>query len=376
MQKLFELRKKLHENPETAYEEFKTSEILETFINEIISGINTFTIYKPFKTSLIVVYNGAEKEAYTILRADMDALSISESSLNPVFSLNEGKMHACGHDIHMTSLTGAIKYVAETRPEKNVIFVFQPGEEGAGGAEGLINTGFFDKYNIKRAFALHVTDDYPIGTIASKENVIFAMPREINITFSGKASHAAFPQNGNDALTSAANFLSSIHGILSKSVNQMEAFLFHIGKIEGGEARNVVASSVKLYGTMRALSEEMMNRCEKIVVKAAENIAEISGCRAKYESLGEYLPLINSSDAVEMIKKSAQSQMIDYQEAEIKLVGEDFCYFTKKFGGAIFWLGSRENNKIPVSLHSADFFPSEKVIPYAVNIYSFLIENF
>ncbi len=359
---LYSLRNLLHQNPETAFNEEKTQRILLDFIEQKTAGRNNFNIIKPFSTSILVEYRGTKPEKpFLLFRADMDALSIKEPETNPVKSANNC-MHACGHDIHMSVLAGLIEWASTELPEINILFVFQPGEEGAGGAKKMFEHNIFDSYKIAAAFALHVTDDYNLGEIASNSHVLFAIPREVNILFKGSSSHAAFPQKGNDAIAMAAHFLTTINHITAKRLDPMNQFLVHIGKIEGGDARNIMADKCSLFGTLRALTKETMNQGAELVEKCAKESASLFGGEAEVETLGEFLPVINSEKLYLMAKKEAEKEKIIGKESPTRLVGEDFGFFCEKYDSLMFWLGSKTEGKQPFPLHSPYYFPDYKTI--------------
>lgn len=365
IKELYGLREKLHENPETAFNETVTQKILFSFIEEKVKGLNNVKLNIGFMTSIIVEYSGGKKgEPYILFRADMDALA-----------MNTGNMHACGHDIHMTVLAGLLAYTAETKPEKNILFVFQPGEEGAGGAKKMIEAGLFDGYKIKAAIALHVTDDYSLGEIASKTGVLFAIPREFDVIFTGVAGHAAFPEKGRDTIAAAALFMTNVYQAIAKKTDPMEPFLFHVGKIEGGSARNITADNCRLQGTMRALDIGVMEKGAKAVSDAAHFAASQFGACCEMITLGEFLPVINDPELCKKLQMVAAQAGLEYIEADTKLVGEDFGFFCERYPGLMFWLGTRNEGQPAVSLHSPDYYPDDTVISNGLDIMKRLLEE-
>jgi len=366
--KLFELRDQLHESPELSFEEFKTSEIIESFLNDHIKGIEAFKVIKPYKTSIVVEYKNADNKPFKLFRADMDALPVLESSDNPVISKNEGVMHACGHDIHMTVLCGLIARTALNMPKENVLFVFQPGEEGAGGAKKMIAEGVFDNYNICCAHALHVTDDHFLGEVASNDNILFAIPKEVNVEFYGSSAHAAFPEKGCDALAAAASFLTDLEYQIRRKINPTSIFLAHFGKITSGTARNIVSDKSIVEGTLRAFDPEVMEKGMEVVGTVATLAAQKFGCSAKVKTLGEYVEVRNTPELYKKLKNICEDTEIKCVCKNGELVGEDFGYFTKKFSGIMFWIGSCEEGKAPETLHSKTFFPSSKALVTGLEI--------
>jgi N-acetyldiaminopimelate deacetylase len=370
-EKLRVLRKELHESPELSFQEIKTASIVKNFISITVGGNDRFILHEPFATSVVLEYRGNSPDSpYIIFRADMDALPVTEDPANTYVSENEGIMHACGHDIHMTALCGLIAVVFEQKPEKNILFVFQPGEEGAGGAKKMMETGFFDRFNVKSAFALHVTDSLKLGEAGSNGDVLFAIPKEIDIVFRGTSGHAAYPEKGNDAIAAAASFIANIEHHIRKSVNPVHTFLAHFGRISGGQARNIIADEVKIEGTLRALDRDIMTLGTEVVRNAALDTAQSFGCNAEVNVLGEYLEVRNSPQLFETLKEICARNEMGCVEKKAELVGEDFCYFTDRYPGLLFWIGTRLPSSQERQLHSASFFPDDKVLPIAVKILS------
>jgi len=368
-ERLKDLRKILHENPELSFSEHKTASIIKDFVSEVVGKSKLFILHEPFETSVVVEYKGGDPDdPHVIFRADMDALPVKENSLNHYVSGNEGIMHACGHDIHMTVLCGLVAKVAEDTPSKNILFVFQPGEEGAGGAKKMMESGFFDKYNVKSAFALHVTDDLEFGEVGSNGDVLFAIPKEIDVVFKGNSGHAAYPEKGNDALAAASSFLANVEHKIRKVINPTEIFLMHFGKISGGTARNIIADEVKIEGTLRSFDRNIMSLASEEIKNTAENTAKNFGCRSEVTVLGEYLEVRNDPDLFNMLKKVCDDIDIKCIEKKAGLVGEDFCYFTDRYSGLLFWIGTRMPGQEEKQLHSETFFPLDEVVPEGVKI--------
>ncbi|HOW52928.1 MAG TPA: amidohydrolase [bacterium] len=368
------LRKELHECPEIAFQEVGTRAIIEWFVTAATAGDTRFRLIRALETALVVEYRGGALDApFTLFRADMDALPLTEDPTHPVVSKRAGFMHACGHDVHMTTLAGFVALTARKKPARNILFVFQPGEEGAGGAKRMIEAGLFDGHRIVACYALHVTDDHPLGEVATKAGVLFAMPREIDVTFTGTAGHAAFPHNASDALFAAAHFVRNVHGLLAKRLDPMRPFLFHIGKITGGTARNIVADHCLLHGTMRALDTDSMARGAAIVEEAAREAAALTGGGYRIETLGEFLPVICDATLVERLRKACAATGTRFAESETKLVGEDFGFFCAKWPSLLFWLGTRRDGEPSRALHAAEFYPPDEAAAAGISLFDALL---
>lgn len=356
---LYEIRKQLHKIPETAYQEHKTQAlILSLFQDNKKLKIHTF------KTTGILFEYTVNSGGYLLYRADMDALPIEEKTNCEFSSEHDGVMHACGHDIHMTILIGFMNWVLQEDIQQNLLFLFQPAEEGEGGAQAIIQTGIFKQFNINYAFALHVSGAYPTGTIASKSGIIFGIPQEFDIHVKGKSAHVALPQNGKDAILAATQFYQSINQQITKHFHPLDPVACHIGWMQAGTMRNALADSCTMKGTTRTLTKENWARMNDLIKKTAEHIALIHDLEINVEFPNTYDPVINDHQLNDLLK-SACDQQIKYQETLPSLTGEDFGFFSTLYPSLLFWLGTNSSE----DLHSAYFLPDEKSIDIGIEIY-------
>ncbi len=359
-----ELRHQLHQIPELMFEEHKTTEILF----ENLKYLDGIRIHKPLETGLVVEYSVNEKP-YILFRADIDALPIKEMT-NCSFSSQNNFMHACGHDVHSSILYGFINYVVKNKINQNIIFVFQPAEEGGGGAEKIINSGILDKWNIKHAFALHVTDEYEFGTIATTSGILFASSVEIDINIKGKASHVAFPEKGIDSIKVLRKYLDEIDQIISGA---QKPVLFGCGKISAGNVRNILAESAKAECTLRTLSieksREIINKFEYVKIQIEQNTK--SEIDLMYNAF--YTEVNNDPELFKKVSKWLKSKykIID---CGLKMTAEDFGFFTKRFPSFMFWLGTSFGEKY--GLHTPYFLPDDKIIKVGIQIYSTILDNY
>lgn len=359
-----ELRHILHQNPELGFQEIKTTAMLKKYISNLAEAYKVdIKIHTPLKTGLIIEYTPLENESeYILFRADIDALPIKEET-NAAFKSHNGNMHACGHDVHMAILYGLIDYVFKTKIQKNILFLFQPAEEGGGGALKIIESGILDKFNITKAYALHVTDEYEKGTIATTEGVLFASAVEIDIEFFGKKSHIAFPQDGINAFNALRIFLDSVDRL---NLNPVEPILFGIGKVISGDVRNVIPSYAKLEGSIRSLSldytDKYINRLENIL----KSVKQSMGIDYKITIGSRYKEVINNKELYnEFIKKlSDDFKIID---CGYKMTGEDFGFIAENYPALMFWIGTRTDKK--VGLHSPLFLPDDDVIEIGIKAF-------
>ncbi|KAF2956966.1 amidohydrolase [Marinitoga sp. 38H-ov] len=364
MKSPIELRHILHQNPEIGFNEFETTKILEEQIIKLSKYYNVnIEILKPLDTGLTIKYDPINIEEYVLFRADIDALPIQEKNDIDYKSKNYN-MHACGHDVHMSILYGFMKYVFENKIRKNILFLFQPAEEGGGGAKKILDTGIFEQFNITRAHALHVTDEYDKGIIATSKGVLFASAIEIDIEFFGKNAHIAFPQDGKNALNAMRIFLDSIDKIPQ---NPVKPLIFGIGKTISGEVRNVIPSYAKIEGSIRSLNLEYSMEYIEILKNILESIKKMTGVDYKITLGSMYKEVINDEKTYNYFIEKLKNDYIII-DCGYKMTGEDFGFIAEKYPSVMFWLGTKVDKK--VGLHSPNFLPDDDVIDIGINIFS------
>ncbi|HEY8444090.1 MAG TPA: M20 family metallopeptidase [Clostridia bacterium] len=353
-------RRSLHKIPELYHQEFLT----QKFITEQLDSFNIK--YKTIKTGVIADIEGCDKKTRLAFRADMDALPIKEQNQVDYKSTHEGVMHACGHDGHTAMLLGLAKYLSQNKPAVNVRLIFQPAEESEGGAEMLIENGALK--DVDAIFGLHLSPEYPLGVIATDAGAIFAGVCDFHIIFEGISGHCADKQKYIDALWAGNEFYNRIHELYNSKYK--DKTLFHIGKITGGNASNVVADYAKYDCTFRffdeAIEEDFMMRLEEILI----DIQKLTGASHRLIVENYYPPLVNSAHIVQMIKKK-----FNITPAQPKYTAEDFAYYLKKVSGAFAWLGIKdENHSAP--LHSPNFDFDEKALLSGVDYYIKIAQNY
>lgn len=359
-----ELRKSLHKIPELAFEEFKTRDLLLSVLAQMPAQDSFRIVRCKNSTGLLVEYRGNKSaKAYLLFRADMDALPSEEQTSCSYRSEHPGLMHACGHDVHMAVLMGLINRVLLQKPGQNLLFLFQPAEEGKGGAQSIIRENILQQYDIRAAFALHVGSDLPVGTISSKPGIFFGIPQEFDLSFYGKAAHVAFPEKGVNALACGMDFYHKIMRDVA-SLNLEERVIFHVGKMSAGIIRNIIADKCVLEGTHRTLSARMRDRVNQLIEKHAGQSADLFSAKAELQLLGSYDAVVNNADLEKRLQGVCSKLGYLYQNAETVMTGEDFGFFTTMYPGLLFWLGSGSDK----ALHAADFLPSEDCIAVGINV--------
>ena len=362
---LIDLRRDIHKHPELGFEEIRTMEK----ISSILKSLNIKHKTKIAKTGIIADIEGTDKNFTIAFRSDMDALPMDDLKRDlkcEYASEEKGKCHACGHDVHIAILTGVAKYFSEVKPPCNIRLIYQPAEETTGGAKPMIDEGALDNVNV--IYGLHVRPEIKAGQISVKYGVMYASSNMFDIKIFGKSSHGAKSYEGIDAIIVASNILNQLHNFVSAFTDG--SMRVHVGKINGGQARNIVADFVQMEGIIRMLCddetrEKRLSMIEKIILNTAESF----NAKAEFINMPSYPALINHAEAVNIVKESGFSVLgkENVFEENANMTTEDFSYYLQKVSGAFFSLGvSNENINIPI--HNGLFDIDERAINIGVNI--------
>ncbi|WEG11772.1 N-acetyldiaminopimelate deacetylase [Pullulanibacillus sp. KACC 23026] len=360
---LISVRRQLHQIPELGFEEIKTQsyllKVIETFPHQERIEIKTW------KTGFFVKLKGTNPTRTLGYRTDIDGLPIIEETGLDFTSRHEGRMHACGHDLHMTIALGVIARLLEQPPlQQDLLFVFQPAEEGPGGALPMMQSDQFQEWRPDMMMALHIAPEYPTGTIATKPGLLFANTSELFIDLKGKGGHAAFPHLANDMVVAGAHLITQLQSIVSRRVNPLDSGVVTIGKITGGSRQNVIAESARLEGTIRALTPESMEMMKSEVERQAKGIEMAFDCEVTIDFGSNYYQVYNHQQEIEKFLSFARLHNIEVVEAKEAMTGEDFGYFLKEIPGFMFWLGVSSES----GLHTSTLNPDEAAIPVAVDV--------
>ena len=368
-------RHSIHSKPEIAYQEKDTSDFiskkLSEFGIEVHEGIG--------KTGVVGIIKGknSNSERAIGIRADMDALPMTEKTNLPYTSKNEGAMHACGHDGHSTMLLGAAKYLAETRNFYGTVYcIFQPAEEGGNaGAKAMINDGLFKKFKIDTVWGIHNWPGIPLGQAVIHEGFAMAGGDIIVFTIEGKGGHAAQPQYSNDPIVAAGFTITALQSLISRQLDPFKNAVLSLTKIEGGSAFNVIPDTVTIGGTLRSTNERIRNDMLKKIKKVALNACEISNCKVNIEIRPGYPSTINDEKsaklATEIFKNTFGDSFINIEETPT-MGSEDFSYMLKEKPGAYIWLGAGEDAE---KLHSAHYDFNDALLPIGAEYWANLAET-
>ncbi|MCT6876849.1 MAG: N-acetyldiaminopimelate deacetylase [Lactobacillus apis] len=358
---LIQIRRDLHQIPEVALQEHDTKQYLLKVIQQFDQQFLQIKTVPELPTALLVRVQGKRPKKTIGYRADIDGLPVKEKTGLAFSSKNEGKMHACGHDIHMTVALGILNYFSEHQPQDNLLFFFQPAEESKNGGKLAYEQDVFTgEWRPDEFFALHVTPDLPAGTIGCRNGTLFAGAAEINIDLYGQDGHAAYPQRANDMVVAAAALISQIQTIVARSIDPIESGVITIGKVRAGTIRNAIAGHAHLEGTLRGLTQTMIEQIEKRLREVTAGIGQSFAARAEIEiNQGGYWPVENDPKiTAEFIDYMKNNPAVKYQETEPAMTGEDFGYLLAKIPGTMCWLGVEDDSQ----LHSATFSPQESAI--------------
>ncbi len=369
---VIDIRRKLHSIPEMGLKEFKTSKFIAEKLKEY--GIETYTDI--VETAVLGFIKGNEGNETIAFRADMDALLIEEETGLDFKSKNKGMMHACGHDGHMAILLGFAKYLSDRREnlKKNIVLIFQPAEEGPGGAEILVKEGILKKFNVDKIFGLHLYPSVKEGKIGCRAGAIMAQNAELNINIKGKSGHGAVPDKAIDSILIAGELITSYQSIISRSINPNEGGVVTVGKMWAGEMRNIIAGQASLEGTIRAFNEETYGIIKTRLKEIAKGLELMHNCFIDVE-INDMYPAVNNDK--ELYKNLVEAVGIEnIEEVQPQMTSEDFAYYQKEIPGLFFFLGVRNEKEGYIHpLHNGHFDYNENNLLIGVQVYANLLKH-
>lgn len=368
-----DIRRQLHRIPEPGFQEFKTQRFLLDYIARLPQDrLNVRT----WRTGVLVLVQGTAPKRRFGYRADMDGLPIREETSYPFRSEHEGFMHACGHDVHMTIGLGVLTRCVEQPIEDDIVFLFQPAEEGPGGALPMLASDELKDWMPDQILALHVAPEYPVGTIAVKPGILFANTSELFVTLTGKGGHAAYPHLANDMVVAASHLVTQLQTVVARNVNPLDSGVVTVGRIEGGTKMNIIAETARLDGTIRTLSADTMRTVKSRIEALVRGVEAGFACTAEIDYGANYRQVYNDPALTAefmdwlRVRQDEQSALDSEEDAVVPrlyecteaMTGEDFGYFLEKIPGFMFWLGV----DTPYGLHHAKLEPDERAIDFAI----------
>jgi amidohydrolase len=366
---LVTLRRDIHAHPELCFQEQRTADLVAAKLTEwgipIHRGLGT--------TGVVGMVKAGTSTRAVGLRADMDALSMQEANTFAHASIYPGKMHACGHDGHTAMLLAAAQYLATHRDfDGTVYLIFQPAEEGGGGAREMIKDGLFERFPMEAVFGLHNWPGFAVGQFAASAGPVMASSNEFKITIQGKGGHAAMPHNALDPVPVACQLVQSFQTIVSRSLKPIDAGVISVTMIHTGEATNVIPNSCELQGTVRTFSLEVLDMIEERMRVMTEHTCAASGLRADFEFRRNYPPTINSAAEAEFCRQvMADIVGVDNVQAQEPTMGaEDFSYMLLAKPGCYAFIanGDGDHRAIghgggPCMLHNPSYDFNDDLLP-------------
>jgi len=370
-------RQDLHRIPEIGLEEYKTS----SYIKEKLKKWNIEYKDGYSNTGIVALIKGTKgnSDKSIGLRADFDALPMTEKNNFDYKSTNKGMMHACGHDGHTAMLLGAAKYLSENPDfDGTVHFIFQPGEEGFGGGEKMIQDGLFKDFNIDEVYALHNWPGLKLGEFGVSTGPMMAAVDEFDIVVKGKGGHAAMPDLAVDPVVIASQIINSLQTIISRIINPVDKALITVTKIRGGSAYNVIDDEVKLGGTVRTFKNKTRDLIEKKIHDTAKGIALANGGEAEIHYYRKYPATINSKNesvfAGDVAKELVGEKNV-VRDIEPSMGAEDFSYLLNEKPGSYLYIGQKDDNH-NAHLHTTQYDFNDDLLPLGVNYWVALVKKF
>jgi hippurate hydrolase len=368
-------RRHLHMHPELAYEEVETA----AFVAERLRSFGVDEVHERIGgTGVVAVIRAGTSDRSIGLRADMDALPITEATGVAHSSKHPGKMHACGHDGHTAMLLGAAKYLAETRNFDGVVhLVFQPAEEGRAGAKAMMDDGLFKRFPVADIYGLHNWPAMPAGIFAMCEGPAMAASDEFRIAVKGRGCHAAMPHFGLDPVTVSAQIVMGLQTIVSRETDPLDNAVLSVTQIHAGHAFNVVPETAELVGTVRTFKAETRDRIQARLEQVATGIAQSFGLEAAVTYRRGYPPTVNHAREA-AIGAAAAALVVGDDKVERNpspvMGAEDFAYMLEAVPGSYLWMGTGTGER-PALLHSPHFDFNDEALPIGVSYWAKLVET-
>lgn len=369
-----EWRRDFHRHPELDFDVLRTAEKVATYLVEfgcdrVETGIG--------RSGVVAVIHGRHpgRGPNIAIRADMDALPIVEESGVPHASTRKGLMHACGHDGHTAMLLGAAKALAHERNfQGSVVLVFQPAEEGGGGARAMIEDGLFDRFEIDEIYGLHNWPSLEVGRFMLAPGPVLMASDRFTIHVQGPGGHAARPHECADVILASSQLVQALHTIVPRNLNPSEQAVLSVTSIHGGDAFNVLPGSVTIRGTVRTLSPETRDICESRIAELVEKVPQAFGAVGSVQYVRRYPPTINHPEQANILGDAA-SRVVGEQNVERNMkplaASEDFSFFLEKKPGAFIFIGNGETPP----LHHPRYDFNDQALPYGIALWRELVQG-
>ncbi|MFN7501810.1 MAG: M20 family metallopeptidase [Dolichospermum sp.] len=377
---LVEWRRQIHQKPELGFQEKITAE----FISQKLQNLGIEHQVGIAQTGIVAIIKGEKSAPGKVLaiRADMDALPIQELNEVPYCSQRDGIMHACGHDGHTAIALGTAYYLHQHRQELNgtVKIIFQPAEEGPGGAKPMIAAGVLNNPDVDAIIGLHLWNNLPLGTVGVRPGALMAAVELFRCTIFGKGGHGAIPHQTVDSLVVAAQIVSALQTIVSRNINPLDSAVVTVGELHAGTAVNVIADTAKMGGTVRYFNPDLAGFFKERIEKIIAGICQSHGANYDLDYIHLYPPVINDADIAALVRSVAQ-EVIEipigvFSECQT-MGGEDMSFFLQEVPGCYFFLGSANaEKKLDYPHHHPRFDFDETALPIGVEMFVRCVEKF
>ena len=367
-------RRDIHAHPELGFEEQRTAQIvarkLREFGCEVHTGIG--------RTGVVGVLRAGNSARTIGLRADMDALPIVEANTFEHRSSHAGAMHACGHDGHTTMLLAAAQYLSSTRRfDGTVHFIFQPAEEGLGGAQAMIADGLFERFPCDAIFGMHNRPGLALGKFAVRSGPMMAGGAFFDIDITGKGAHGARPETGVDSVVVAAHITTALQTIVARNVAPVDTAVVSVTMIHAGDAYNVIPQTARLSGTVRAFSRDVMARVEKSMTRIAEAGARMFGAQAKVDFRVIFSPTVNNAVEAEFAARIC-NEVVGAENVvrnpPLIMASEDFSFMLEKVPGCYFNIGNGAGEG-SCEVHNPGYDFNDEALPLGATVFARIVET-
>ncbi len=370
-------RRDIHAHPELGFQETRTSDLvaakLKAFGMEVHRGLG--------KTGVVGTLRAGKSTRAIGLRADMDALPIEEANTFDHRSTHTGRMHACGHDGHTTMLLGAAKYLAETKKFDGIVhFIFQPAEEGLGGAKAMVDEGLFEKFPCEAIFGMHNRPSIAVGKFNVKAGPMMAGGAFFDIKVTGKGSHGARPETGVDAALVAAQIAVALQTIVARNVRPIDTAVLSVTKIHAGDAYNVIPQTAQLGGTARAFSKDVMQKLEASMKRIAKGTAEAAGATAEVDFRVLFNPTVNDIKEAEFAARICNDLVGEQnvnRNPDLVMGSEDFSYMLERVPGCYINIGNGpgDGSGLACEVHNPSYDFNDDALPLGAAFFGHLVET-
>jgi len=365
-QAIVEMRRELHRIPETAFCEEKTSAFVSRHLKKLGLKVETGIA----KTGVVGLLELGTEGKTLMIRADMDALQVQEKTGLPFASTHEGVMHACGHDAHMAMALGAASLLSTRKGQwkGNIKFVFQPAEEGPGGAKPMIEAGVLENPKVDFVTGCHLHDSVE-GTIGVKPGCLLAANDRFDLKIIGKGGHGAMPHLCVDPIDVGVQVINALQRMASRQINPLSPVVLTVGCFHAGTAFNIIPGEAEMAGTTRTFDRSIWDSWQERMERIIKGVCEAMGAEYEFKFVRGYPPTVNDEALVEIVRHCAAQVVgeVNVFEPEPIMAGDDISYFLEKVPGFFFFLGVGRENSVP--LHNSRFDFNEEVLPKGVEMY-------